>query len=345
MTLTGADIRVLQVHPNRRCNLRCLHCYSSSGPDQREELDLPLLLRVIRDSAALGYNVLSVSGGEPLLYTGLRDLCHEAHAGGMLATLVTNGIPLTRAKLAALKEAVDAIAISLDGAPPRHNRIRGVPGAFESMKTRLPLLRESGIRFGFIFTVTGENLPELEWAADFAIEQGAAFLQVHPLEAAGRALTEMPEESLADEQTAVVWVIVGCLRKIHGRKLSIHFDALHRDRLPVQPNALLKWKSELDAGTRCLGEIVSPLVVESDGTVTPLRYGLPRSFSFGNLKQSSLAEMAGVWIRDRSVPYFDLHRTVLDQILRSERKFVNFYEMMSTEACSKAGLVGIVAAV
>ena len=42
MSLTGSR-RFLQVHPTRRCNLRCLHCYSSSGPDQREELPLAML--------------------------------------------------------------------------------------------------------------------------------------------------------------------------------------------------------------------------------------------------------------------------------------------------------------
>ena len=26
--------RILQIHPTRRCNLRCLHCYSLSGPEE-----------------------------------------------------------------------------------------------------------------------------------------------------------------------------------------------------------------------------------------------------------------------------------------------------------------------
>ena len=30
--------RIVQIHPTRRCNLRCLHCYSSSGPEVKGEL-------------------------------------------------------------------------------------------------------------------------------------------------------------------------------------------------------------------------------------------------------------------------------------------------------------------
>jgi MoaA/NifB/PqqE/SkfB family radical SAM enzyme len=46
---------VLQVHPTRRCNIACAHCYTASGPTVREELDPRLLLAVVEDAAALGY--------------------------------------------------------------------------------------------------------------------------------------------------------------------------------------------------------------------------------------------------------------------------------------------------
>ena len=45
MPATGCH-RFLQVHPTRRCNLRCLHCYSESGPDRRDELPLAYLTDV-----------------------------------------------------------------------------------------------------------------------------------------------------------------------------------------------------------------------------------------------------------------------------------------------------------
>src|SRR5579872_1875074 len=99
MTLTGPDVRILQIHPTKLCNLRCLHCYSSSGPLERGELGAPLLLNAVSDAARLGYNVLSVSGGEPLLYSKLPILCQAARRHKMITTLVTNGTVITQRKL------------------------------------------------------------------------------------------------------------------------------------------------------------------------------------------------------------------------------------------------------
>jgi Fe-coproporphyrin III synthase len=53
MRFTG-ERRVLQVHPTRRCNLSCLHCYSYSGPTARDELPPPLLDKLVVDAASLG---------------------------------------------------------------------------------------------------------------------------------------------------------------------------------------------------------------------------------------------------------------------------------------------------
>ena len=55
MTGAPAPRPYLQVHPSRRCNLRCRHCYSSSGPEQTGALPVELLADVVRDAAELGY--------------------------------------------------------------------------------------------------------------------------------------------------------------------------------------------------------------------------------------------------------------------------------------------------
>ncbi|MDQ3694113.1 MAG: SPASM domain-containing protein [Chloroflexota bacterium] len=54
------------------------------------------------------------------------------------------------------------------------------------------------------------------------------------------------------------------------------------------------------ATTRPLAELISPLVIESDGTVVPLQYGLARSFALGNLRETPLAGHAAAW---RGEPY------------------------------------------
>lgn len=332
MTLTGPDVRILQIHPTRRCNLRCLHCYSSSGPRERGELGAPLLLNAVSDAASLGYNVLSVSGGEPLLYTHLEAICRRAHRHGMITTLVTNGTVITQRKMHDLRHLVDMMAISLDGAPERHNQMRGSATAFERMRSRLELVRQAGIPFAFVFTLTQENLPDLEWAADFAVEQGAAMLQVHPLEEYGRACTDLAGQSLADQQTGTAWMVVECLREIFRDKLSIHLDALTRNQLPVAPAVVADWLRDFEDGRRSLGEIVSPLVIEDDATVSPMRYGFPRNFALGSLHTHTLAELAEDWKHRRARAFCEMYSNTLRKIRDSECMFGNVYELLAQEA-------------
>lgn len=334
MTLTGPDIRILQVHPTRFCNMHCLHCYSSSGPSQRDFLEVPLLLQAIRDAAQLGYNVLSISGGEPLLYPGLRELCDEARAHRMIVTLVTNGTALTEPRVAMLSGAVDVVAISLDGEPQRHNRIRCFPRAFEMMERNLDLLRRAAIPFAFVFTLTRDNLSELEWAADFAVAQGATMLQVHPVEAHGRAASDPELQSLSQQELATAWLVVECLRNIHEGRLTLQLDVLLRTALPVEPEEIAGFKRAYYRGERELGEVVSPLVIEDDGTVVPLRYGFPRSLGFGNLRQHSLDQMATNWKRRRAGRYCTLYRRVLKRFRSSQSRFANIYGLLSDAAAA-----------
>jgi len=65
----------LQVHPGRRCNLQCLHCYSDSSPSVTEQLDIELLRASVDDAASLGYQVMSVSGTDPAtLRAGISEM-------------------------------------------------------------------------------------------------------------------------------------------------------------------------------------------------------------------------------------------------------------------------------
>ncbi|MFC8242074.1 hypothetical protein [Streptomyces chartreusis] len=53
-------------------------------------LPLALLQQVTREAAGLGYRVVGVSGGEPLLYPELPSLPRTARDVGMRTTVTTN---------------------------------------------------------------------------------------------------------------------------------------------------------------------------------------------------------------------------------------------------------------
>jgi Fe-coproporphyrin III synthase len=297
---TGDVLRVLQLHVSRRCNLACSHCYSSSGPQHVDELPLALWQGVIADAAAADYNVVGFSGGEPLMFKPLRALLLQARSLGLLTTVTTNGMLLDARRIEALQGAAGLVAISLDGKPESHNRMRGHPRAFATMARRLPALRAAGIPFGFIFTLTQFNLDEMLWAAEFAIAQGARLLQVHPLEAVGRARERLADAVPDETELSYTVLAVARLKELVGDSLVIQLDVAGRDAMAQAPERVF---AAADAAwtdsSLPLGQLLSPLIVEPDGTVVPVEYDFGRRWALGNLREAPLPQLAERWRRER----------------------------------------------
>lgn len=325
---TGA-YKILQVHPTRRCNLRCLHCYSSSGPEASESLAPGLLQEAVADAAREGYNVLSVSGGEPLLYKPLTELLDRAHEHGMVTTVTTNGTLLDARRLERLRGRVDLLAISLDGVPPSHDRMRNTVGAFEATQRRLSDVRVAGIPFGFIFTLTQSNLDELAWVVEFAATEGASLLQVHPLEGTGRAQTHLTPQLPDALEASYAYLEVVRLREAVGDRLRIHFDLASRSYLLRHPERVFVGEGA-EASEGGLAAQLSPLVVEPDGMVVPLRYGFARLYALGNLHDRPLRELARAWRTAQYQKFTHLCRQTFEQLSApAAPPFVNLYDALA----------------
>lgn len=303
---TGCAINVIQVHPTRRCNLRCRHCYSTSGPEYSSALPAAPIVEFLREARTEGFNAMGVSGGEPFTYGELSSLLEGAKAAGYATSVTTNGLLLDAKRLGRVAPHLDLLAISLDGVPASHNRMRARADAFEKMCAQLPLLREQRIPFGFIFTLTLENLHELAWAARFASEQGASLLQVHPLERVGRAkeYTLYPPDDL---ELSYAFVEVARLKEEFSG-LAIQFDVADRILIEREP-----WRAFVDrkqdvapaANVAPLASLVSPLVLQEDGHIVPIQHGFDTAFAVGHLFGGSFREQALRWKRDR---YLDFSR-------------------------------------
>jgi MoaA/NifB/PqqE/SkfB family radical SAM enzyme len=296
-----------------------------------------VLIDAIAAAAAQGYKVVSISGGEPLLYPALPSLLLEARRQGLYTAITTNGLLLDDQRIQMLTGFADLLAISLDGAPERHNYMRNAPHAFEMLRERLVSLRNSGIPFGFLFTVTRDNLSDLTWAAEFASSEGAHLLQIHLLEKTGRASSALPDQAPTDVDATIVWLLAQRLNERFGTRLKIHIDLLNRDFL----RSFSRSPSPQANGGRCtvssqLADFISPLVVESDGTVVPLQYGFPRKYALGNLNDSSLQQMADCWLAKSRTVWEAFHKRVMDFLCQSaELPFVNWYQSAVTIASER----------
>ncbi len=101
----------------RRCNLACGYCNEYDHVSQPVPTEA-LLARVDR-LADMGTSIVTISGGEPLLHRELDRVVARIRQRGMIATLITNGYPLTETWIRRLNEAgLDYLQISIDNVKP-----------------------------------------------------------------------------------------------------------------------------------------------------------------------------------------------------------------------------------
>jgi Fe-coproporphyrin III synthase len=323
---------IVQIHPTRRCNLSCIHCYSNSGPGERDLLTFETLEQCITDARTEGYTVASFSGGEPVLYRDLGRLLRHAKRLGMRTTVTSNGMLLTGARLAMLAGCTDVLAISLDGVPESHNRMRACDRAFGGMRSNLDAVRKSGVDFGFIFTLTLYNVNEVEWAAQFAAEQGAKLFQIHPLEEVGRAAVKLPGARPDEVESAYAYLEAERIRQKYRNQLFVQLDIFHRDLMVQHPERFYSGKET----ATCLADCVTPLVVEADGTVVPLGYGFGRQYALGNLLNFRLRDLATDWRATRYAEFQALCRRAYEGACKpSELPFLNWYELIGVQSVSE----------
>jgi MoaA/NifB/PqqE/SkfB family radical SAM enzyme len=103
--------------PTRRCNLSCTYCneYDTvSKPVPSDEM----LLRIDK-LADLGTNIVSMSGGEPLLHPELDTLISRVRHHGMISGMITNGYLLVADRIKKLNDAgLEHMQISIDNVNP-----------------------------------------------------------------------------------------------------------------------------------------------------------------------------------------------------------------------------------
>jgi MoaA/NifB/PqqE/SkfB family radical SAM enzyme len=255
----------------------------------REELPRALLAHCLEDGADLGYRQLAVSGGEPLLYPHLAELLSRARELGMITTVTSNGMLLSPARLELLAPHLDVLAISIDGTPIEHDRIRGRRGAFFATLARLPEVRASGIPFGFIFTLTQHNVDSLEFVVRLAAAEGARSLQVHPLTLHGRAAAELPASRPDGIELLAALLEAGRLGAECG--VAVQVDAVSGEQLASYRDHLVP-----ERPVRDLTSVAPILVVEADGVVLPLTHEVSRSLRLGSLRDARLAALARDWL-------------------------------------------------
>jgi MoaA/NifB/PqqE/SkfB family radical SAM enzyme len=116
--LISTDHPVLaHIIPMRRCNLSCAYC--NEYDDHSKPVPAATVCERLDLLADLGTNVITISGGEPLLHPDLDEIIVHTRRRGMIAGLITNGYLLTAGRIQRLNRAgLDHLQISVDNIQP-----------------------------------------------------------------------------------------------------------------------------------------------------------------------------------------------------------------------------------
>lgn len=89
----------LQIAPTSKCNLNCVFC-SNVNREKHEDLDLVLLMKVVRQLLEYGTKTVEITGGgDPTLYPEINKLITFCSTIGLQVGFITNGVALENIEL------------------------------------------------------------------------------------------------------------------------------------------------------------------------------------------------------------------------------------------------------
>ena len=143
---------VLMLEPTHRCNLTCAGCgrIREYHDTLSQEMSLEDCITSIEEAGA---PVLTITGGEPLLYSQTPQLVQEALGRGKHIYFCTNGQLLE--ELLSLFQPSPRFSwnVHFDGTEPVHDAIIGKPGGFRKALAGVRAAKEKGFRVSTNTTV------------------------------------------------------------------------------------------------------------------------------------------------------------------------------------------------
>ena len=281
----------------RRCNLRCVHCRSSSEMEARGHPDFSTAeaYRILDDIVSYASPVVVLSGGEPLSRADVFDIAQYGTGKGLRMCLATNGTLVNDEVCEKIKASgIRIVSLSLDGADAAvHDDFRNQEGAFAGTVNAARLFKKHGIEFIINSSFTKRNQEQIPLVYKLAKDLGATAWYMFMIVPTGRGEDIMKELISKEEYDGI---------------LDWHYDMeKEEDLMLVRPTCaphyyrvvLQKAKQEGEAFKRrtlkfstggskgCLaGQLIC--LIDVDGNVLPCSYfPLPA----GNIRTQSFRDI------------------------------------------------------
>lgn len=277
----------MSIDITNNCNLRCLHCFNFSGENiyVNNEMTDDELLKLIDDIITFKPFNICFCGGETLLRKDiLLKLTKKLSDKGIMVSMVSNGILLTKDVAKQLKEAgISRVQISLDGIGDSHDKLRGLKGCFEKAVHALENLKEAGIRSGVAFSPTPWGVHQFKDVLKICQDLNVKELRIQALMPIGRGAKNEKDIICTNDQY---------------RQLNREI----KEAKKLNKNIYIEWGDPIDHLIRMpeILECSTMVSIKANGLITPSIY-LP--LSVGNIRRHSIIDywnhgLARVWESD-----------------------------------------------
>jgi len=289
-----------------RCNLHCVHCYSSAGDKDPEQiLTTEQSKSFIHDLSEFGVPVILFSGGEPLLRHDIIELADFAKDNGIMTALSTNGTLISEKLASEIKNAgFSEVGISLDGTGAKNDRFRGKKGAYAAAVQGIRNSVAMALRVSLRMTITSSNYQEIPAVFDLLEKERVERVCFYHLAYAGRG-RNLAKNDLSHNQTREVIDLI-CDRTLDLYKRGLNKEVLTVDNHTDGVYIYLRLKKQYPARA----EKVLELLHANGGNNSGIRIGAVdeignvhadqfwRHYSFGNVLQRKFGD---IWL-DTSDP-------------------------------------------
>ncbi len=281
----------------RRCNLRCVHCRSSSEMEIKGHPDFSTgeAFGILDNISGYAKPVVVLSGGEPLIRTDVFDIARYGAGKGLRMCLATNGTLVTDEICGRIKDSgIKIVSLSLDGSTELvHDDFRNEKGAFSGTVNAARLFKEHGIEFIINSSFTKRNQEEIPKVYRLAKELGATAWYMFMIVPTGRG-EEIMNELISKEDYEDILEWHYRMEKDEPDMLVRPTCAPHYYRVVLQKAKEEKSKFERrtlkfsTGGSKgCIaGQLIC--LINVDGDVFPCSY-FPKSA--GNVRRQSFKEI------------------------------------------------------
>jgi PqqA peptide cyclase len=208
-----------------RCPLHCVFCYNPTDfASTAAELPTAEWLRVLREARALGAVQLGLSGGEPLAREDLEEIAAEAHALGFYINLITSGVGMSEARIAALKTAgVDHIQLSFQDSTREMNDFLSSTRTFDLKARVAELIRAHGYPMVLNVVLHRHNIDHVGEILAMAEKMGAQYVELANTQYYGWAWLNRDALLPSRAQLTRAEEVTRAFRERVGNRMKVYF--------------------------------------------------------------------------------------------------------------------------